>query len=100
MTPDFSPEPTSLPMIPITVAAVGPAMLSIAGRLCDGVRLHPICSRKYLEEFCMPRMQAGLDKSGRKRENFDVHGGGFVCTGPDEESVAKAMEWARMRVAF
>ena len=48
----------------------------------------------------MPRMQAGLDKSGRKRENFDINGGGFVCTGPDEESVARAMEWARMRVAF
>ena len=48
----------------------------------------------------MPRMQAGLDKSGCKRENFDINGGGFVCTGPDEESVARAMEWARMRVAF
>ena len=100
MTPDFSPEPTGLSMIPITIAAVGPAMLSVAGRCCDGVRLHPICSRRYLEEVCMPRMQAAMDKAGRKRENFDVHGGGFVCTGPDEATVAKAMEWARARVAF
>ncbi len=100
MTPDFSPEPTGLAMVPITIAAVGPAMLSLAGRSCDGVRLHPICSRKYLEEVCLPRMLAGMEKSGRKRENFDVHGGGFVCTGPDEESVAKTMNWARSRVAF
>lgn len=100
MTPDFSPEPTGLPMVPVTIAAVGPAMLSLAGRHCDGVRLHPICSRRYLEEVCLPRMLAGMAKSGRRRENFDIHGGGFVCTGPDEASVAKAMEWARARVAF
>ena len=100
MTPDFSPEPTGLDMVPITVAAVGPAMLSLAGRHCDGVRLHPICSRRYLEEVCLPRMLAGMEKSGRRRENFDLHGGGFVCTGPDEAAVATAMEWARKRIAF
>ncbi len=100
MTPDFSPEPTGLAMIPITVAAVGPAMLSLAGRLCDGVRLHPICSRRYLEQVCLPRLLAGMDKAGRRRENFDIHGGGFVCTGADEAAVRQAMEWARVRVAF
>ncbi len=30
MTPDFSPEPTGLPMVPVTIAAVGPAMLRVA----------------------------------------------------------------------
>ncbi|MGI9423265.1 MAG: TIGR03617 family F420-dependent LLM class oxidoreductase [Hyphomicrobiaceae bacterium] len=100
MTPDFSPEPTGLPMVPITIAAVGPAMLSLAGQLCDGVRLHPLCSRRYLEEVCLPRMLAGMAESGRNRGNFDIHGGGFVCTGPDEKAVAKSMEWARARVAF
>src|SRR5206468_5399690 len=49
MTPDFSPEPTGLPMVPITIAAVGEAMLRVAGEVCDGVRLHPLCSRRYLE---------------------------------------------------
>lgn len=100
MTPDFSPEPTGLAMVPITVAAVGPAMLSLAGSHCDGVRLHPICSRRYLEEVCLSRMLAGIEKAGRKRANFDIHGGGFVCTGPDDAAVARAMEWARARVAF
>ena len=45
MTPDFSPEPTGLPMVPVTVAAVGEAMLRVAGQVGDGVRLHPLCSR-------------------------------------------------------
>ena len=100
MTPDFSPQRTGLPMVPVTLAAVGPAMLRLAGELCDGVRLHPICSRRYLEEACLPAMCEGMKRSGRSREHFDIHGGGFVCTGPDEAAVRKAMEAARFRVAF
>ncbi|HSU05350.1 MAG TPA: TIGR03617 family F420-dependent LLM class oxidoreductase [Acetobacteraceae bacterium] len=100
MTPDFSPEPTGLPLIPITIAAVGPAMLRVAGQVCDGVRLHPLCSRRYLEEICLPAINHGIALSGRSRENFDVHGGGFVATGKDAESVAVALDRARARIAF
>ena len=100
MTPDFSPERTGLPMVPVTISAVGPAMLRLAGELCDGVRLHPICSRRYLEEVCLPAMLDGMARTGRRREHFDIHGGGFVCTGPDEAAVRKAMDAARFRVAF
>ncbi len=100
MTPDFSPEPTGLPMPPVTLAAVGEAMLRVAGQAADGVRLHPLCSRRYLEEVCLPQIAAGMARSGRTRENFDVHGGGFVATGPDAASVANAMEAVRRRVAF
>ena len=83
MTPDFSPEPTGLPMVPVTLAAVGEAMLRVAGQVADGVRLHPLCSRRYLEEVCLPQIAVGMARSGRTREHFDVHGGGFVATGPD-----------------
>jgi len=100
MTPDFSPEPTGLPMIPVTVAAVGEAMLRVAGQVGDGVRLHPLCSRAYLEQVCMPQMMEGMRRSGRSRLNFDVHGGGFVCTGPDQATVAAEMEKARRRIGF
>src|SRR5215813_12738406 len=82
MTPDFSPEPTGLPMVPVTIAAVGEAMLRVAGEVCDGVRLHPLCSRKYLEEVCLPQIETGRQRGGVAREHFDVHGGGFVVTGP------------------
>jgi probable F420-dependent oxidoreductase len=100
MTPDFSPERTGLPMVPVTISAVGRAMLRLAGELCDGVRLHPLCSRRYLEEICLPTMLEGMKQSGRRREHFDIHGGGFVCTGRDEAAVRKAMDWARFRIAF
>jgi probable F420-dependent oxidoreductase len=100
MTPDFSPAPTGLPMIPVTIAAVGEAMLRVAGQVGDGVRLHPICSRKYLEEVCMPQLLEGMRRSGRSRARFDIHGGGFVCTGPDTATVAAEMNAARRRIGF
>jgi probable F420-dependent oxidoreductase len=100
MTPDFSPEPTGLPMVPVTISAVGEAMLRVAGQFCDGVRLHPLCSRRYLEEVCLPNIQSGLARAGRRRENFDLHGGGFIATGPDEAAVAAQVETIRKRIAF
>ena len=41
-----------------------------------------------------------MRRSGRRRENFDVFGGGFVVTGPDQKTVAEGMERARRRIAF
>lgn len=100
MTPDFSPEPTGLPMVPVTIAAVGEAMLRVAGEVCDGVRLHPLCSRRYVEEVALPRLAEGIRRSGRRRANFDLFGGGFVVTGPDAKTVAEGTEQARIRIAL
>lgn len=100
MTPEFSPEPTGLPMPPITAAAVGPDMLRMAGRVCDGVRLHGFCTRRYIEETCMARIAEGMAKGGRRRESLEVSGGGFIATGPDEAAVAEMLDWVRYRVGF
>ena len=100
MTPEFSPEPTGLPMPAVTIAAVGEAMLRVAGQVGDGVRLHPLCSRAYLEQVGMPQMTEGMRRGVRSRLHFDVHGGGFVCTGPDEQTVRAEMEKARRRIGF
>src|SRR5271168_237888 len=100
MTPDFSPEPTGLAPPPVTIAAVGRAMLRLAGEVGDGVRLHPLCSRRYLQEVCLPEIREGMRRGGRRRAHFDLHGGGFVATGPDEQAVAAAIDEVRRRVAF
>ena len=100
MTPDFSPEPTGLPMVAVTIAAVGEAMLRVAGEVCDGVRLHPLCSRRYVEEVALRCIAEGMRRSGRSRANFDVFGGGFVVTGPDAKTLAEGIEWVRKRVAL
>lgn len=100
MTPNFTPTSRGLPMVPVTIAAVGPAMLRLAGETCDGVRLHGFCTRRYIDERVLPELRAGWARSGRRREHFEIAGGGFVATGPDEASVAKIFEWVRTRVAF
>ncbi len=100
MTPEFSPPPSQLPPVPITVAAVGPDMLRMAGRVCDGVRLHGFCTRRYLEEVALPQVLEGLERSGRARKSFEIWGGGFVTTGRDEAEVAQQVEWARYRLGF
>lgn len=100
MTPVFTPPKTGHGLIPVTIAAVGPAMLRLAGRACDGVRLHSFCTRKYMDEAIMPAVEKGLAESGLKRENFDVVGGGYVITAPDEATVQKGFEWVRERLAF
>lgn len=38
MTPNFTPEPMAYAPPPVTIAAVGPAMLRVAGEVADGVR--------------------------------------------------------------
>ncbi len=81
MTPNFTPRSTGQPMVPVTIAAVGPAMLRLAGEVCDGVRLHPFCTRRYVDEVVLPQLQAGMARSGRSREHFEISGGGFVATG-------------------
>ena len=44
MPPYFVPESLNLRLPPVTLAAVGPAMLRVTGEVADGVRLHPFCT--------------------------------------------------------
>ena len=100
MTPNFIPENFDAPSPAVTIAAVGPGMLKVAGEVCDGVRLHPFCTRAYLDNVVMPNLQEGMARSGRKRETFEISGGGFIATGPDQQTVDEMVEWVRYRLAF
>lgn len=100
MPPYFVPESLGLRIPPVTLAAVGPAMLRVAGEVADGVRLHPFCTPKYLEDTIMPELKRGMARSGRERAQFEITGGGFIATGPDDATVAERREWVRYRVGF
>ena len=102
MTPNFSPKPTGLPPIPVSIAAVGPAMLKLGGEVADGVRLHPFSTRRYLDEVSVARISEGLAKAGRQRQSVEVIAGGygFIGTGKDAATVAKARAYVRFRIAF
>jgi probable F420-dependent oxidoreductase len=100
MTPEFSPGPQNLPLPPIAMAAVGPMMLKTAARIADSVRLHSFATREYLEKVVRPMLDEELKAAGKSWEDFEVTGGGFVATGPDDASVRAAAEKVRYRVAF
>ncbi len=100
MPPNFRPPVSGLRPIPVTIAALGPAMLRLAGEVCDGVRLHPFNTRRYIENVVMKEVETGRARGGLPREQFEVSGGGFLATGKDEEAVRKGIEWARWRIAF
>ena len=100
MTPNFVPEHADYPLPPITMAGVGPAMLRVAGEVCDGVRLHPFCTRKYMETVVVKRLGEGWAKGDCLRPQFEITGGGFIATGADDEAVADMVEWVRKRVGF
>lgn len=100
MTPEFSPQPSALSPIPIYTAAVRPPMMRLAARVCDGVRLHGFCTRKYLEEVALHEITQELARVGKERKHFEVCGGGFLATGPTEEAVSNMREMIRYRVAF
>lgn len=100
MTPEFAHKPTDFGPIPVYTAAVRPAMLRLAGRVSDGVRLHGFCTRKYLSEVAMPALREGMVKSGRERAQFEICGGGFIATGPTEDAVQSMFETIRYRISF
>jgi probable F420-dependent oxidoreductase len=100
MTPDFAPERVGLPLPPVALAAVGPLMLKTAARRADSVRLHGFATRRYLEEVVRPILAVELAAAGKSFAHFEVAGGGFIATGPDEAAMRAATEKLRYRVAF
>ncbi len=100
MTPNFTPEPLDGPPPPISLGAVGPAMLRLAGEVADGVQLHGFCTREYLQDRVLPELSVGCRRSDRSLDDLEVSCGAFLCTGPDDAAVAAAMDAARVRIGF
>ena len=100
MPPNFMPEPVDHPPPRIVLAAVGPGMLRLAGEVADGVMLHPFCTRAYFERVVLPNIETGLARAGRARASFEIIGGGFLATGPDDDTVRERSEWVRQRIGF
>lgn len=67
------PFPVTRAQIPVYLAAMGPAMTRLAGRIGDGWISHELCSPRYLAESILPQLEAGIASvEGRSREDLDV----------------------------
>lgn len=100
MVPLFDPGPIDHPHIPIHLAAIGPNMCAVAGEVADGVRLHPICTERFIDESVKPALARGASRAGRDVAEVEVCMKPLVGTAPDEASLAAVERTVRARVAF
>jgi 5,10-methylenetetrahydromethanopterin reductase len=80
--------------VPIYIGATGMQMLELAGEIADGVLLNYLVSPDY-NARAMERIQAGLERSGRKLKDFD-RPQLIVCSVHEDE--ATALDMARLMV--
>jgi probable F420-dependent oxidoreductase len=100
ISPFFNPGPNQNGGVPIYISAVNKYNCRLVGELCDGIRMHPFNSAKYTNEVIMPSIEEGTKKAGRKLEDIDIVGGGFLVTGKDEEEVERAKAPVRQQISF
>lgn len=100
MVPLFDPGPIEHPDIPIHVAAIGPNMCAVAGEVADGVRIHPICTTRFIDERIKPAVERGAVAAGRDSSAIELCMKPLVATAPDEVALARVAETVRARVAF
>ena len=100
MTPFFNPGPIAQPHIPIYVSAVNEQMLRLAGEECDGVHLHALHSVRYIEEFALPHIEAGLAKRGKTRADFALNTAVFAIPTDDPTYAAWAESHAKQQISF
>lgn len=100
MTPMFTPQNTGYGAPKVILAAVGPLMTEVAGEVADGIILHAFTTEKYIREVTLPSLEAGLAKSGRKREDFQISYPGFIVTGRTEEEFNESKVGICKQIAF
>ena len=59
------------PELPILIAALSPAMLTLAGELGDGVMLW-LCNPNYIRDVVVPAVRAGRDRAGKSMDGFEI----------------------------
>jgi probable F420-dependent oxidoreductase len=100
MVPLFNPGPITHPTIPIHIAAINKHMCQLAGEACEGIRPHPITTRKFITEIMLPNVEVGAKKAGRTLKNFDIAISPLVATAANETELADRIRDVRARIAF
>ncbi len=100
MVPLFDPGPLDTPPPSIHVAAVNKYMCRVAGEVGDGLRPHPMCTPRYIQEVMLPSAAEGAEQAGRSVNALALALKPLVATGPNEETLARRIDDVRARVAF
>jgi probable F420-dependent oxidoreductase len=100
MTPFFSPPRISYPEIPIFVAGVNRRMCRLAGELCEGLHVHPLHTKQYLEEVVVGAVKEGLRNSGRTRDQIQLAASVLIATGNSKQEIENMKNECRLQIAF
>lgn len=100
MTPMFTPTRIAYGAPGVNLAAVGPLMTEVAAEVANGVIAHGFTTAQYLRDVTLPAVQRGLEKSGRKREEFDVSLPVMVVTGIDEAAFEQSKMAVKSQLGF
>lgn len=97
MTDFFNPGPNPHGNPPVLLAAVGERMTAVAGRIADGLLVHPLTSTAYLREKTLPVL---TEARGGRLDGFTLGLSALVVLGADEESRRAADRAVRGQIAF
>lgn len=100
MVPLFTPAPIEHPHIPVHLAAIGPNMCAVAGEVADGIRLHPVCTPRYIDERVLPAVALGAARANRDVDAVEVCMKPLIGTAPDAAALERVVQTVRARVAF
>lgn len=100
MNPLFDPGPIDHPFPPIHLASVNAHMARVAGRHADGVRPHPICTRRYIDEVLRPAVAAGAADVGRETSDIVAVASPLIVTARTGAELADRISAVRSRIAF
>ncbi|MDX2379055.1 MAG: LLM class flavin-dependent oxidoreductase, partial [Acidimicrobiia bacterium] len=71
-----------------------------AGEVADGVHLHPIADRGYIERHAIPTIAEGARRAGRDPAGVDMIKPLMTIVGDTDEEIADGRDRARASVAF
>jgi probable F420-dependent oxidoreductase len=94
MTPFFNPGRIQHPEIPIYIAGVNTGLARLAGETAQGFHVHPLHTRRYLNEVMLPAIAEGAAKAGRDPKECKISISAFVVTSPQENL------FVRSQIAF
>jgi len=100
MVPLFDPGPMEWAPPPIHLAALNTYMCGVAGEVADGLRPHPVCTPRYINEVMLPAVAAGSARAGRNPADIAVIMRPMLATAPDQERLQARIRDIRARVAF
>ena len=100
MIPAFDPGPNPFGRPPIFTAGFGPKMTAVAGEVADGFLVHPVNTRRSLQELTLPAIAEGARRARRSADEVQVVCVTIVVTGRDDQEMHRSREAVREQLAF